>query len=77
MHQIDVYRKTITTSFKYWLGMVTKERKGTLNSLSFPKTITIFPSYSFPFFFFVEKYRTKALFVKFDKEQAFLFIPVI
>ena len=37
----------------------------------------VFPSCSSPFLFFVEKYRTKAFFVKFDKEQAFLFIPAI
>ena len=37
-------------------------------------------SFSFLFLpipFFVEKYRTKTFLVKFDKEQAFLFIPAI
>ena len=62
--------------------MVTKERKGTLNSLSFPKKNhhsqgIVFPCCSFSFLFFVEKYRTKVFLVKFDKEQTFFFIPAI
>ena len=63
------------------LWMVTKEWKGTLNSLSFQKkspfTRNSFSSLFLFIPFFVEKYRTKAFFVKFDKEQTFLFIPTI
>ena len=52
--------------------MVTKERRRTPNSLSFPKkspfTRNSFFFLFLPILFFVEKYRTKAFLIKFDKE---------